>query len=140
MTQLGIFACGQFFPNGQRLDFSVADLGIGMCANIREETGLALTPEAAIAWAVEGTNTTRRRQDGRPGGLGLKIIRDFIRLNGGSIQIASDAGYWKAQGDREETLRFERPFPGTVVNIEINTADTHSYRLSTEIEPGDIPF
>ncbi len=29
-TKLGIFSCGQFFPKRDRLDFSVADLGIGM--------------------------------------------------------------------------------------------------------------
>lgn len=33
-SELGIFSCGQFFPNRQRLDFSVADLGIGMRQNI----------------------------------------------------------------------------------------------------------
>ena len=139
-SQLGIFACGQLFPAKARLDFSVADLGIGMRANILQKTRLAMTPEAAIAWAMMGGTTTRRPEDGLPGGLGLKIIWEFITLNGGSIQIASDAGYWKTQGNRVETLRFAHPFPGTVVNIEINTADTDSYRLTTEIEPGDIPF
>ena len=27
-TKLGIFSCGQFFPNRHQLDFSVVDLGV----------------------------------------------------------------------------------------------------------------
>ena len=29
-------------------------------------------------------------------------------------------------------------FPGTVVNLEINTADTSSYQLTSEISPDNI--
>ena len=69
-TQQGIFSCGQFFPTRHQLDFSVADLGIGIRQNVEENTGLDFMPEKAIAWATEGRNTTKRGQI--PGGLGLK--------------------------------------------------------------------
>ena len=92
-TELGIFSCGQFFPRRSRLDFSVVDLGIGIRRNIKDNTGLDLASEDAIAWATKGHNTTKR---GRvPGGLGLKLLGEFIDLNGGCIQIVSDAGYWR---------------------------------------------
>ncbi len=29
-TKFGIYSCGQFYPNRNKLDFSVADLGVGM--------------------------------------------------------------------------------------------------------------
>lgn len=38
-TQMGIFSCGQFFPNKNRLDFSVADLGIGIHQNEKSIRG-----------------------------------------------------------------------------------------------------
>ena len=137
-TRLGIFACGQRFPKKSRLDFSVADLGIGMRANVSKHTGLDLTPEAAIAWAMEGTNTTRSPDGRTPGGLGLKLIRDFISLNGGSIQIVSDEGYWSFHRGQVESRRLRGAFPGTVVNIEVNTADQQSYVLTSEIDPDSI--
>ncbi|MFH1075271.1 MAG: ATP-binding protein [Pseudomonadota bacterium] len=59
-TKLGIFSCGQFFPKRNRLDFSVADLGVGIRQNIKVNTGLNLSAEAAIHWATEGRNTTKR--------------------------------------------------------------------------------
>jgi signal transduction histidine kinase len=137
-TKLGVFACGQYYPKKKRLDFSIADRGIGMRANILNRTGLALSDEQATAWSMEGMNTTRRPGDGRPGGLGLKLIRDFVSLNQGSIQIVSYTGYWRFKEESVESRSLSHPFPGTVVNIEINAADTKSYRLALEIDRSDI--
>lgn len=135
-TKMGIFSCGQFFPARNRLNFSVADLGIGMRQNIRDHTGLELSAEAAIRWATEGRNTTKRGSV--PGGLGLKLLGEFIDLNGGSIQIVSDAGYWKRENKTTVTANLANPFPGTVVMVEINTADTNSYSLASDLITADI--
>ena len=135
-TKLGIFSCGQYFPRRQRLDFSVADLGIGIRQNVLENAGLNLMADQAIVWATEGQNTTKR---GRiPGGLGLKLLQEFITLNGGRIQIVSDAGYWCLEKGNVSTTQIQHPFPGTVVSIEIDTADTRSYKLSSELSDSDI--
>jgi signal transduction histidine kinase len=135
-TELGIFSCGQFFPKRKRLDFSVADLGIGIPRNVKENAGLDLPAPEAIAWATEGRNTTKK---GRiPGGLGLKLLREFIGLNRGRIQIVSDSGYWIAWQGRVHRASLPHPFPGTVVSLEIKTSDTQSYVLSSEVSESDI--
>ena len=67
-----------------------------------------------------------------PGGLGLKLLREFVRLNEGRIQIVSDRGYWECDTNGENAVRMEQSFPGTVVNLEINTADTKSSYLKSE--------
>lgn len=135
-TKLGIFSCGQYFPKRNRLDFSVVDLGIGIRQNIKQSIGFDFPAEQAIAWATQGNNTTKR---GRiPGGLGLKLLSEFIKLNDGRIQIVSDAGYFCLQKDRSFVKRFSQPFPGTAVSIEINTADTHSYLLSSELSDAEV--
>jgi len=135
-SELGIFSCGQFFPKRDRLDFSVADLGVGMRQNINDNTGLNLSPENAIAWATEGRNTTKRGPV--PGGLGLKLLGEFIDQNGGCIQIVSDAGYWRRGKGKTFTASLIHSFPGTVVSVEINTADTNSYKLTSELDAADI--
>ena len=135
-TKLGIFSCGQYFPKRHRLDFSVADLGIGIRQNVLQNAGLDLRADLAIAWATDGQNTTKR---GRiPGGLGLKLLREFITLNGGRIQIVSDTGYWSLEAGEIRTAQMRLPFPGTVVSIEIDTADKQSYKLSSELSEKDI--
>ena len=135
-TRLGIFSCGQFFPHRNRLDFTVADLGVGIRQNIRKHIGLKLSPEDAIIWATEEFNTTKRGK--LPGGLGLKILCEFIDLNGGSIQIVSDAGYWQRKNKKTVTKPLRHPFPGTVVSVEIDTSDRQVYTLTSESKADNI--
>jgi hypothetical protein len=135
-TQLGIFSCGQYFPKRHCLDFAVADLGIGIRENVRIHTGIDITAPEAIDWATKGRNTTKRGPI--PGGLGLKLLREFIKLNRGSLQIVSDRGYWKLEKDQVSTSPLKAPFPGTIVTIEINTSGQQSYRLSSELEDSNI--
>lgn len=135
-TKLGIFSCGQYFPRRDKLDFSVADLGVGIRKNVKDNLGLDLSAEDAIDWATQGTNTTKR---GRiPGGLGLKLLTEFIRLNGGRMQIVSDGGHWCLEQGGTRKTSLKGAFPGTVVNIEINTADVRSYFLKSELSESDI--
>jgi len=135
-TKLGIFSCGQYFPKRDKLDFSVADLGVGIRKNVEDNLRLDLSAEDAIDWATQGTNTTKR---GRiPGGLGLKLLSEFIKLNGGRLQIVSDQGYWRLEEGGARKTSLKGLFPGTVVNIEINTSDVKSYRLKSELSETDI--
>jgi hypothetical protein len=135
-TKHGIFVCGQYFPRSKRLDFSIVDMGVGIRHNVQTKKGLIMKAEDAIEWALTGNNTTKTGSI--PGGLGLKLIRDFIQLNGGRIQIVSDAGYWETQKEKNTVLPFTAPFPGTLVNIEINTADKCSYQLASETAPATL--
>jgi hypothetical protein len=135
-TKLGIFSCGQYFPGDHRLDFSIADLGIGMAENVSRTLGKSISDVDAICWAVEPGNTTKTGTI--PGGLGLKLLREFISLNHGRIEIVSRCGYWLQNGTEISTRILNTPFPGTVVNIEINTADQASYCLASEIRPEDV--
>lgn len=135
-TELGIFSCGQYFPKRHRLDFSVADLGIGMKRNVYESLGLNMTAPEAIEWATSARNTTKTGSI--PGGLGLKLLREFITLNKGRLQIISNNGYWCLNQGNAETSTLPFEFPGTIVAVEINTADKRSYALSSEVDETDI--
>ena len=74
----------------------------------------------------------------QPGGVGLKFLKDFITLNEGKIHLASRLGFYEYCNGKETFEKLAADFMGTVVNLEINTGDTQSYRLSSEISPEDI--
>lgn len=125
-----IFACGQYFKDTNRLDFSIADSGIG----IREclsKNKIDLDSLDAIEWAITKGNTTKTDTSG---GLGLSLVREFIELNKGRLQIISDTGFWEWNHEEiiKKTLIFR--FPGTIINIEIDTSDASSYCLVKEME------
>jgi anti-anti-sigma regulatory factor len=136
-SKLGIFVCGQFFVPQQKLDLTIADAGIGIRDNVRRYyNDDKITSVPAIRWALREGNTTKTGQ--QPGGLGLKLLQDFTRLNKGRIQIVSRFGFYELNGNNESFVKMKGDYHGTVVNIEINTADTSSYRLKSEVSEKNI--
>jgi hypothetical protein len=135
-STLGVFVCGQFFPLKQRLDITIADAGITIPRKVNDTFGWNLSPTDALSWALAKGNTTKR--EGKPGGVGLKLLRDFVALNQGRLQIASGKAYWELVGNLESSQSLPNPFPGTVVNLEINTADGRRYQLVNEVSTDNI--
>ena len=137
-SELGVFVCGQFFPQQYRLDFTIADVGIGIRETVRRyfnnDTRISSLP--ALKWALKPLNTTKRGP--HPGGLGLEFLQKFARLNGGKIQIASRFGFYELNCDGESFAKMEADFPGTAVTIGINTADEGVYVLKSEIDTDDV--
>ncbi len=134
-SPLGAWACGQLFPQSGRVEMTLVDHGIGIPRKIVER-GYANSAHAAIDWAMSDANTTRELDV--PGGLGLKVLREFIQLNGGELTIASFEGFWREAQGRVDMRPLSHSFPGTAVTIVVNTRDTQSYLLASEIKPGDI--
>ena len=131
----GIFTCGQFFPQLHRLDFSIADAGIGIRESVRRYLRSKINSCDAIRWALVEGNTTKMDH---PGGLGLKLLKEFIRMNVGKLQIVSRLGYYEFSAEGESIRKMENDFSGTCVNIEINTQDTKTYHLASEPQEDNI--
>jgi anti-anti-sigma regulatory factor len=127
-----IFSCGQYFPNKKELKFTVVDLGKTIRSNVSEFLRQPVEGDSAIDWAVEEGTTTKTGPI--PGGLGLSIIRAFLDMNGGDIQIVSDNGYWKEKNKSIEKRRFLMRFPGTIVNLEFNMNDLNRYVDKSELQ------
>jgi signal transduction histidine kinase len=130
-SELGIFVCGQFFPQKQKLDLTIADAGIGIRDNVRRyfnDDKIASVP--AIRWALQEGHTTKKGK--QPGGLGLKFLHDFARLNKGRIHIVSRFGFYEFNAGQESFAKLENDFRGTTVTLEVNTSDTSAYCLASE--------
>ncbi len=127
-SKLGVFSCGQFFPIHHRVDISLADAGIGIPRKVNEAFGVAIAPVPALRWSLQEGHTTKKGNP--PGGVGLKLLKDFIQINGGCVQIASGGAFWQFNAGKETFSRFTQPFPGTAVNLEVNTDDPRIYHLA----------
>lgn len=131
-----VFSCGQYFPQKKRLVFTIADLGRTIKSNVNEYLNTTLSSSQAINWAVEEGHTTKTGSI--PGGLGLSLIRDFLKLNKGCIQIVSSGGYWEERKGAIFAKEFENHLMGTIVNLDININDHSSYVLASELNPDSI--
>ena len=129
-----IFSCGQYFPNKQpdpRIDFTIVDLGKTIRKNVSDFLKKEVTSKQALMWATSKRNTTKTGSV--PGGLGLKLIQEFLKLNNGEMQIVSDDGFWQlSKNSATFTKLMTNRFPGTIVNLEININDKNYYYDSEE--------
>jgi hypothetical protein len=125
-TKEGIFTCGQYFPRLNYIEFTITDLGIGIKNRIIKDKKIDLKADEAIDWAMQDRNTTKTKS----GGMGLSLIKEFICLNKGKIHVISNDGFWKLSSDKITKKLFNAEFPGTMVNLYIDTSDTHHYSIN----------
>ncbi len=130
-----IYTCGQFFPNKNKIEFTIVDTGIGFREKINRRFKSNLSAIKAIKWAVEESRTTK---EGISGGLGLAILKEFIFANKGKMQIVSNDGFYEFDDNREILRAFQGEFPGTIVNLQFRTDDNDNYSLESEIGIKDI--
>lgn len=128
-----IYTCGQFFPD--KIEFTIVDTGIGFREKINRRFGSNLRATQAIKWAVEEKKTTK---EGISGGLGLAILREFVNVNKGKMQIVSNEGFYQYDSDGETLNEFHGEFPGTIVNLQFRMDDNNNYSLKSEIDINDI--
>ena len=130
-----IYACGQFFPRENKINFIIVDRGLGFRKRINSRFSTNLSGVEAIKWALGNGNSTKQ---GVPGGIGLAILEEFIKLNRGKVQIISDNGFLQIDSQSEASYNLDEPFAGTVIHMEFRTDDNNSYILSGEIGCNDI--
>jgi hypothetical protein len=124
LSELGIFVCGQFFPATQKLDITIADAGISIPGKVSERFNVEVPPIAALRWALVEGHTTKR---GTPGGVGLKLLMQFVALNRGKLHIASGRALWEFSAGKGRFSTLGDHFPGTAVTLRVNTSDTRLY-------------
>jgi hypothetical protein len=117
----GVFVCGQHYPVQQRFVLTIADAGITIPTRIARRFGSQLSPVHALEWAMEKGNTTK---ESTPGGIGLKLLRDFAKEQHGALWIASGAAFWEMRPALETCSPLDELFPGTVVTLQISTEPT----------------
>ncbi len=135
-TEHGVFACGQLYRRRHFLLFAIVDLGFGIKQVVNNWMGSNFEADRAIEWCLETGNTTRSGDI--PGGLGLKIINEFIIKNRGSLFILSDTGFLQIDGSIRTKGLMRHRFPGTVVTMKIITSDITNYFADESIDLGSI--
>lgn len=130
-----IYTCGQFFPNKNKIEFTITDTGIGFKNRINKRFNSNLNSMQAIRWAVKDKSTTK---EGISGGIGLALLKEFIGKNKGKMQIVSDDGFYQFDCEGEILQQFQGQFPGTIVNLQFSTNDRRNYSLKSEININDI--
>jgi hypothetical protein len=138
-TEVGVFSCGQHYWRQNDLILSAVDFGRGIPSNVRsflrqhvdEALVSKLSGAACLKWAFERGNSTCTGGVAR--GLGLDLLKEFVRLNQGKLEIYSNDGYAIVDKDGERFENRDLAFEGTVVHITLR-CDENLYRFRDETE------
>lgn len=130
-----IYTCGQYFPNRHKILFTIVDTGVGFKQKVNQRFNSNLSSTQAIKWAIQNEKTTKVDISG---GLGLAVLKEFIGMNRGMMQIVSHDGFYQYDWNGETVREFRNEFPGTIVNLQFNTNDDRNYILRSEIDVNDI--
>lgn len=130
------YCCGEVHPRKGKtmLDMTFVNLGVPVVDNVNnflKKKGLpTLSPCEALNWAFVRGNTTKNI----PGGLGLDILKEFIGMNDGTIQMISGGAMLEIDKDNFDPTELDLQFPGTIVTVEFNCDDDKLY-LTTDETP-----
>ncbi len=140
-SPIGVFSCGQHFPRRNELVLSVIDFGHGIAANVRnylnqDPRASQIKASQCLRWAfLPGTTT---RPNGMARGMGLDLLKRFIQINNGKLEVYSNEGYAviDANGERYEDRQMF--FEGTIFHLTL-LCDESYYQLADEDE-SNLPF
>jgi hypothetical protein len=134
-SHVGIFSCGQHFPKRKELHLTVLDFGIGIPENVRSHLRKNdIAASQCMHWASLEGNTTKPK-DMAPGGVGLALLRDFVKINDGRLEIYSHDGYLRFEKDRELFQSLQHYFKGTLVHIALKCDESLYLLASEKVEP-----
>lgn len=132
-----VYSCGEYMEDAHRLDMTIIDCGQTIPGNVNDFFVRKNQPTVgdceAIEWAFVSGNTTKDQT----GGLGLAIIKDFIALNEGSMQVVSGHGFIEYRSNHVERFLLDTSFAGTIVNVKFNFDDNKKYYMTSEQQPFD---
>jgi signal transduction histidine kinase len=112
------------------LRLTAVDFGVGIPGNVRAFRGdQSIAAHLAMNWAFQRGTTTRPGSAG--GGIGLDLLKELVRLNGGALSVFSHEGYAVLFSQAERYLTRATYFEGTMVTITLRCDQAH-YCLASE--------
>jgi hypothetical protein len=127
---------GRYSKPNRKYCFTCYDTGLGIVDRVRrfrKITENAMSDKEALSWALDSRNSTAADKTTRPRGQGMTLLREFAKLNKGTIRICTGKLLYEYSGeknqDRFSTLKDS--FIGTLFEMDFN-ADTNSYRYKSE--------
>jgi signal transduction histidine kinase len=136
-SDVGVVTCGHHYQNTKELGLTVVDFGVGIPANVRGYLGKSVPASVALRWAFLRGTTTKRDVTSR--GIGLDLLKEFVKLNNGRLEFYSHEGQAVITRERESFDELPLGFRGTLVTITFQ-CDGLSYRFADETEGPQQPL
>lgn len=125
----GCFVCAQYYPSKMTIRLCITDFGVGILSNLKSKYKIKNDIDAIKLSVQEGI--TSRPQSA---GFGLTNIRNFLKVNEGTLTIISGKGKVNFYSNKIESYNMSKGFEGAMVNLKINANKESFYFLTDEKE------
>lgn len=131
-SALGVYTCGEQ-ASDDTLVLTVADFGPGIPENAARKLRRTWVPgDEALRWAFTKGTTTATNQR-YPRGLGLDLLREFVEINRGCLDVYSHHGHGRVISGEQVFKGLQLSMSATIVQIHLN-CDDHTYMFQQEFE------
>jgi len=131
-SPIGVLTCGHHDEARRTLRLIVMDFGVGIPDRVRMFTSRpTLRASTTMKWAFTPGATTNPIRD-TIRGMGLHLLKEFVRLNHGELRVFSQEGLAAVKGTRERFVNRLVPFQGTLVDIMFR-CDDRRYGFASEL-------
>ena len=122
-----VYSSGYYNKNENYVLFSISNNGWTFADNVYKKLNINYDNSVNyIKWALNNLNSTTDLQ--RPGGIGLKKLKELIINTKGMIIICSGKGYFSLSSEKSETKIISNDltnsFPGTSITVKIPITDS----------------
>src|SRR5690606_22291792 len=116
----------------RELRLTVVDFGIGIPSSVRAHLRTTeMDVEEALKWAFKKGNSTKSESTVARG-LGLDLLKEFVSINEGSLEVYSNNGYVAINKDEITYRKIPVEFNGTLITITIKCDEKKYYCFKTE--------
>lgn len=129
---IGGLVCGQIYPKIKEIQLTFFDTGIGISRKVRSCVPSIGHDTQAICWALERGTSTLAKSTGHPRGLGLYLVREFLKVNEGELQMCSNAGYFSEKSGQGKSSSIDLPLNGTLIDLRIKIRGGVRYKFIEE--------
>lgn len=130
-SPVGVMSCGQHYPRRRELCLSVVDFGVGIPYLVRNFLNqMDMPAKEALEWAFQRGTTTK--PNGIARGLGLDLLKEFIRVNNGRLELFSHDGYTVVDKTGAKHNNRGIFFEGTLLNLTLK-CDERYYLFASEV-------
>lgn len=126
----GVFT-GQFHVRHAEFQICICDCGVGVSKRVMRKKPDITSCSNALLWAVEGGNSTK--DSGIPGGLGLHLLRDFVKVNEGLFRLCANNGVVSEIAGSQTAYDHDFSFPGTLIELRLKVKEDFVYCLSERV-------
>ena len=123
-SPIGGYTMAQYYPTNQKIQFSIADKGIGFLENVKFKENVKDEVEAIEKALEKGFSANKNSQlygsAYRNAGYGLYVMSEIIKQVGGKFIIISNNGLYRYNAllDRVEKKLLDYSFNGVLVAFE----------------------